>query len=221
MPRLQSCLLWLVLLLALPGCVDPFEPDVINAPQNYLVVAGSINLSGVTTIRLSRTQNVASAAAPVVETKATVSIQDDAGTPYPLTEPAPGTYTSASLALSPARKYRVRVRTAAGREYASELVTGKATPPIGGVTWALEPRGLQVYVNSRDASNNTRYYRWTYTETWEFQSAYRSIIEYVNGSMRPGRKTSSRAGAPPAPRPYSSAPRPDSVRMSYPTFRCC
>ncbi|MCB2378490.1 DUF4249 domain-containing protein [Hymenobacter sp. BT635] len=185
MPLLKQYFLWLLLVLALPGCVDPFEPDVLDSPPKYLVVNGFINLSGVTTIRLSRTQSIAGGAAPLVEPKATVTIVDETGAPYTLTEQTPGTYVSAALNLSPGRKYQLRLRTAAGREYASALVAAKVTPPIESLRWALENGRVQVYVNTRDATNSTRYYRWSYAETWQFETPYYSGLEYVGGRVQP------------------------------------
>jgi hypothetical protein len=35
-----------------------------------------------------------------------------------------------------------------------------------------------------DPSNATRYYRWSYVETWEFTSAYYSQFEFTGGAMR-------------------------------------
>jgi hypothetical protein len=49
----------------------------------------------------------------------------------------------------------------------------------------VENQGVRVYVNTRDPANNTRYYRWKYEETWQFTSAFRSTIEFVNGAVRP------------------------------------
>ncbi|TYZ13551.1 DUF4249 domain-containing protein [Hymenobacter lutimineralis] len=172
-----------VLLLVLGGCVDKFEPDVLNSPQSYLVVDGFINLNGPTTIRLSRTKNKADAPVPV-EADATVTIQDEAGAAYPLPEQEAGTYQSAAMSLNPALRYRLRIRTAAGKEYASDLVAARQTPPIDKVTWALTNRGLQVYVSTHDDANATRYYRWRYDETWLFHSAYPSGVEYVDGVMQ-------------------------------------
>ena len=37
---------------------------------------------------------------------------------------------------------------------------------------------LKIYVNTHDPQNNTRYYKWDYEETWEFHSAYLSILDY-------------------------------------------
>ncbi|WP_375416497.1 DUF4249 domain-containing protein [uncultured Hymenobacter sp.] len=176
--------LLLPLLLSISGCTDPYEPEVINSPKSFLVVSGFINLSGVTTIRLSRTQNLAATEAPPAETGATVTIEDATGTRYGLTEQAGGTYTAPVLPLSAGQQYRLRLRTSAGREYASDLVAAKASPPIDKLTWTQDDRGVQVYVSAQDPAGTTRYYRWTYQETWEFQSAYNSFFEYVNGAIQ-------------------------------------
>jgi len=179
---LPFLLLILALLLSLPSCVEKYQPDVIATPQRYFVVDGLINLRGVTTVKLSYTRSLTAATAPV-EAKATVTIRDEAGTSYPLAEQAPGTYASAALTLDATRRYQLRVRTASGREYTSDLVAGKLTPPIDRVHWALERNGVQLYADAHDATNNTRYYRWNYQETWRFSTPYNSEYNYTNGAM--------------------------------------
>lgn len=169
----------------LGGCVDKYTPPVLSAPQNYLVVNGLINLNGVTTVQLSRSRNLSAGTASPAEAGASAAIQDEAGASYPLTEQAAGTYTSAALTLGPSHRYQLRLRTAVGREYASDLVAAKLTPPIDSVSWAAEPRGVQIYVDTHDPANATRYYRWSYQETWEFHSAFLSTFEYVNGQFQP------------------------------------
>ncbi len=172
------------LLVLLGSCVDPYAPAIISTPQTYLVVDGTINLSGITTVHLSQTRSLSAGATSPVESKATVAIQDDAGTSYPLAEQAAGTYTSAALTLAPTHHYQLQLRLASGRAYASDLVAAKPAPAIDDVTWAAQPNGLQIYVNSHDATNATRYYRWSYQETWQFHSAFQSDIEYVNGQIQ-------------------------------------
>lgn len=188
LPRLlrRVCAISLPLLLGLSGCVDKFAPDVIAAPNSFLVVDGFINLRGVTTIRLAHTQNLTATAAPPAETGATAYVQDDQGQRYPLAEAEPGVYLSGTLSLSTTRRYQVQVRTSAGREYASDLVTGKLTPPIDKVSFALAPRGVQVYVNAHDPAGATHYYRWKFEETWQINSAYQSDLVYdaVAGVVR-------------------------------------
>lgn len=67
------------LLLGLAGCIEPYLPAVVDAPASYPVVDGAINGNGVTTIRLSRTAKLASAASPPVERGARLVVTDNAG----------------------------------------------------------------------------------------------------------------------------------------------
>ncbi|MBF9143064.1 DUF4249 domain-containing protein [Hymenobacter properus] len=182
-PRPRASLGLLLALLA--GCTDPYMPDVITAPSSYLVVDGSINTAGVTTIRLSRTQAVASKSAVPVETRAVVYIEDEGGTRYALTETSvKGTYASAALTLNPARKYRLHLNTTGGKEYASDYVPAKLTPPIDAVTWNTDSNGLNILVSTHDAANATQYYRWETDETWEIRPPYTPDIEYFGGAIR-------------------------------------
>jgi hypothetical protein len=125
----------LALVGALAGCVEPYVPEVLAAPSSYLVVDGFINGNGRTTVLLMRTASVAATGAPAVEKGAKVFIVDDAGTRYALAEPTAGTYRSDSLVLSPARRYQVRLTTAANAAYESDLVPLKVTPPIDKLGW--------------------------------------------------------------------------------------
>lgn len=174
--------------LLLAGCVERYAPDVPAATQNYLVVDGFLNSQGSTVIKLSRTLGLAAMGSAPAEAKATVYLQDNAGVHYPLTEGPAGTYTSPAQTLPPTRQYQLRILTSKGKEYLSDLVAVQTTPPIDKIEWRLEQNGVQIYVNAHDASNNTRYYRWNYTETWEFTSAYYSSLEFKNIT-----------GGPPAP----------------------
>lgn len=179
----RRLLLWCLALL-LPGCTEPYFPDAISSPPNYLVVDGFINSLGVTTIRLSRTFAIAATTAPPAEIRATLSIEEEAGPRYTLREGVNGTYTSAALTLNTTKRYRLRINTSAGKEYVSDFVPAKITPPIDNVTWRTDTNGLNIYVNTHDATNRTQYYRWETDETWEILPIYNPLVEYVGGRMR-------------------------------------
>jgi hypothetical protein len=168
-----------LLLLGLAGCVDPYLPDVVSAPTNYLVVDGFINGSGVTRIKLSRSQNIAATTTPPPETRATLYVVSEAGTRYLLREQSPGFYRSDSVVLAPGR-YQLRIALSGNNPatYESDLVPLKATPPIDNLGWRRVGSELRVLLSTRDASQQTRYYRWKFLETWEFNSAYNSTLEY-------------------------------------------
>jgi hypothetical protein len=166
------------LLLTLAGCVDPYLPDVPDANANLLVVDGFIKGNGRTRIQLSRTLNIASDTPPPVEKGAKLFIVDDAGTRYALTEIVSGRYQSDSLLLSPARQYQLRITTAAGVAYASDLVPLKLTPAIDNVTFRRDGGQIHLALSTHDPAQQARYYRWGLTETWEFNSAFFSTLEY-------------------------------------------
>ena len=170
-------LLWW--LLPLGGCVEPYAPAAISAPPRLLVVDGFLNARGVSTIRLSRTASLATKDNPPAEIKATLFIEtQNQGPRYALTETTPGTYSSANLTLDATRQYRLRISTAAGRQYASDFVPVKLTEPLDAVSWKPENNGVSVFVSTHDDARNSQYYRWEYDVTWEIRSPYRAILEY-------------------------------------------
>ena len=179
----RRALLWCFALLT--ACTDPYMPDVITSPPSYLVVDGFLNSQGVTTIKLSRTTAIATKTAPPVETKATLYIEEEGGTRFTLRESTTtGTYTSSALTLNTAKRYRLHINTLANKEYVSDYVPVKTTPPIDNVTWQAKSTGLEIYVNTHDATNRTQYYRWETDETWEILPIYNPAVEYVGGRMR-------------------------------------
>ena len=157
------------------GCKKVFVPNLGQAGgTHYLVVEGSITGTDSTVIRLSRTKQVDTSRVIIAEPNAVLTIEDDANGTIPLTELRPGNYVAAPFNLDVSRKYRLRIKTSAGQEYLSDFVPVKNSPPIDSVGFKATPTKMQVYVSSHDAANNTRYYCWDYSETWQFHTMYRS-----------------------------------------------
>ena len=163
--------------LLLAGCVESYMPDVTDVPTNYLVVDGAINGNGVTRVKLTRSVGLKGDAVPV-EKGAKIFIVDNTGVRYPLTEKTAGSYQSDSLQLSPARQYQLRFTTSTNVAYASDMVPLKVTPPIDKLNGQLNGSQVQLLLDTHDATGQSRYYRWSLAETWEFNSAYISQLEY-------------------------------------------
>jgi hypothetical protein len=98
-----------------------------------------------------------------------------------LREEKAGQYAINNVPLVGGQQYRLRIRTSNGQEYLSEYVAAKATPPIDSVNWEVNGDGVQLYVNTHDPAAATRYYRWEFTETWEFSAAFSFIYTYRAG----------------------------------------
>ncbi|MGZ3943741.1 MAG: DUF4249 domain-containing protein [Mucilaginibacter sp.] len=157
------------------GCRKAYNPRAIKQAPRVLVVEGAINsTSDLTIFRLTRTIPAdSSGESPVVG--ATLTVEGDNNTSYVLTEGNIGYYYYTGLNLDTTRKYRLHIKTAdAPDEYVSDYVPVKTTPPIDSIGFTVKNNGIQVYVNTHDSNNKTRYYRWDYEETWQFHSEFTS-----------------------------------------------
>ena len=179
-----------IAVMALPAilfsCRETYTPPQITANSNYLVVEGLINTGTDSTIfKLSRTVKLNAKTTTQAETHAVVTVESDANAVYTLKEITPGTYASAPLGLSNTAKYRLRIITNTNNHttYLSDFVPVKNSPPIDSVGYTLQPNGVQIYASSHDATNNTRYYRWGFTETWVYQSLYNAQFIALNNHI--------------------------------------
>lgn len=159
------------------GCKESYTPVVTTVNSNILVVEGFINIGGDSTIfKVGRTVTIANGTTLNPERGASVAIQSDANETYALSEKQSGTYVMLPLILDPSRKYRLSIKTAKGQSYLSEFVEAKISAPIDSISWAAKTNSLEVYVNTHDVTNKTRYYRWEYSDTWIFYSKYLSSL---------------------------------------------
>lgn len=165
--------MWLVLLMW--SCKKPFTPPGnISSDNRYLVIEGVISMNDSTFIRLSRTKKVDTFKTVIPELHAQINIESNASASYPLTEISNGVYSSPPLNLDTAHQYRLRIKTSDGKEYVSDFVPVKNAPAIDSIGFIAQAQGVQLYVNSHNNANTTRYYRWEYQETWQFHSMYAS-----------------------------------------------
>jgi len=172
-------LLYSILILFSTGCVQEYIPPVKPSGSSWLVMDGSLNSGpGPVSLTLSRTTNL-DTTAQQYERGATIIVQGDDSSTYILAESSPGTYTANDLNLNSNKKYRLKINTSNGDVYASDFVPVIPNPPLDSIDYQLNGEGLQIFVNTHNPQNNTRYYKWQYKETWEFHSAYLSKLKYV------------------------------------------
>jgi Domain of unknown function (DUF4249) len=172
-------------------CRKAYEPPEIRASNHFLAMDGVINTgaNSSSSFIISRSLNLTDTVPNIPELNAQVFIQSSGGAMYPLIDSADnGNYISAPLNLDPGQKYQIAVTTKEGNKYLSDLVTPKISPPIDSITWQVVydastvNDALKIFVNAHDPSNNTRYYRWDYTETYQHHSEYQSYW-YRDGDM--------------------------------------
>jgi hypothetical protein len=173
--------------LLLTACVQSYTPPTITTGQGILVVDGFINAGNDSTrIFLSRT--VPLSATPVIkpESSATLSIEGNDQSRLSLQELSPGVYGCPPFAANGNVKYRLDIQTSDGHQYQSDFLPVLFSPPIDSVNWVRNDSGnVVIYVNTHDALDGARFYRWAFTETWEFHPIYKSLVSFGNGIFSP------------------------------------
>ena len=175
------------------ACKKQFTPSLNTTFTNFLSVDGVILSGDSTMFTLSRTTSLNDTTRFKAELKATVVVEDDQKTLYPLVEKSKGQYVLGVTNFGAARKYRLNIKTNDGKIYQSDFVPLKITPQIDNVyqEYPNDDR-LEFYVDTHDPTNKTRYYRWDYKEVWQYYSVAHSstfpnatfpIFNYVNNSF--------------------------------------
>jgi Domain of unknown function (DUF4249) len=179
-----TCLLFLILILA-GSCVTEYMP-VVNEQNQLLVVEGLItDQPGADTVRLSKSLPFGRKSEAKPYNGCTVMISDDLGSVFNLKETKPGTYITDSAAFNGkiGRTYTLHISPVNGGNYESIPMEMKPVPPVDSVYYektVIKKKegfyhgidGCQIYLDTHDPSNNCRFYRWDYSETWEFRLPY-------------------------------------------------
>jgi hypothetical protein len=159
------------LLFSLAACRERYGIPLEDSKANLLVVEGNILNGDTTKIRLSRTSPI-SERNLIVESGASLQIEGEDNSVYPLSESEPGFYKSDFLTLNNAFRYRLKIMSGS-KVYESEWLKVISTPEIDSVIWKRD-NGVEISVSSHGTADDTRYYKWDYDEVWEFHADYRS-----------------------------------------------
>jgi len=167
------------------SCKEPYRPLIESLPDSFLVVEGVLNPGPKpAVIRLTRTFKLDQDATVKTEDNAQLMVEGKDNTISSFLSTGNGNYVSGNLNLIANHEYRLRIKTVDGKEYLSDYVKAKITPHIDSIGWDKNNVGVQIYINTKDLSNVTRYYRWDYEETWEIHSHLPTFYIYENGVIR-------------------------------------
>ncbi|MBI3221044.1 MAG: DUF4249 domain-containing protein [Bacteroidetes bacterium] len=187
MPKSRSHILLIALLLVISySCLEPYPPPTIDGGTSYLVVDGFLDSkTGSANVKLSRIIPLSSTDVAPAEASAIVKIERNDGTSFTLSERGAGNYEAKNILVDPSKKYRLYIKTNADEEFQSDFLSSKATPAIDSVTWKVynNLEGVSVLVHTHDATNATRYYFWSYEETYEFDADYFSGLKLSGGTV--------------------------------------
>lgn len=173
---------FIVLLASMFGmsCLDPYAPPENRDMKSYLVVDAFLNASeNSCQVTLSRTVPLDGSEIEY-ETDAEVILESSDGSFVELADNGSGNYSIHGLTLDPGKTYKIKITTDQGDEYESAYTPIHQTPAIDSVSWSERTAGMGLFVSTHDPNNATHYYRWKFTETWMYNSAFESI--YMEGN---------------------------------------
>jgi len=176
------------LLLLLSSCITQFIPQV-SEDKEILVVEGLVtDQPEAYVINLSMSLPLGSKSTARPLKGCAVSISDNMGKSYSLKETSLGTYKTDPTIFQGiiGRFYTLHIKTSAAAgnlNYVSSALEMKPVPPIDSVYYEKKTirekdmfnpttEGCQIYLNTHDATNNCKFYRWEFSETWEFHLPY-------------------------------------------------
>jgi hypothetical protein len=174
-----------ITVVAVTSCVEPYAPPVTKANANFLVIDSFLNASDNSCrVRLTRAVPLTSEQgyAEVEENPGVpieVKLEDDLGNFYFIPKTGVGIFEAFALPVNTQRKYRLLVNVSPGEQYESDYVEIKQTPPIEKVFFDYDDEGVRILVNSQETDGQGKYYRWTFTETFEYTAPYSSGYKIV------------------------------------------
>ncbi|MXO03584.1 DUF4249 domain-containing protein [Flavobacterium sp. HBTb2-11-1] len=172
--------LFLILTFAISSCTEQYVFQNTDF-ESALVVEGTItNELKNQTIRLSQVYQLEESG-PRLEKGANVFVSDDQGNEYQFAEKDTIYESMTPFKAEPGRKYQLRIRTSAGKNYISdeqvlttETKIDKLTATVANVNGQ---KGVQINVNGYDPSNSSKYYRYEYVETYKIEAPLWSPFE--------------------------------------------
>jgi Domain of unknown function (DUF4249) len=184
---IQQVLIFSILFL-LNGCIVQFIPET-GEDHDLLVVEGLItDQPGPNTVKLTKSLPLGGRNAAKPLKGCTVTISDDLGNYYSLNETVAGAYVTnpANFLGIVGRWYTLHINTNTSPNalnYESFPMKMKAVPPIDSIYYEKEvikekydgsqiAEGCQIYLNTHDPEDSCKFYRWEYSETWEFRLPY-------------------------------------------------
>jgi len=183
---------YFVVLIFLSGCIKTFEPDFNNESVNKLVVQGLVSsIEGWQHVSVSRTSKV-SEPKYIPVNNCTIKIIDDLGQTFNLNQYEDGEYRvwMPEIFLVPGRSYKIEVITPEGEILESAFDQMPTGPEVGDIYYEIKPiptndpdiitEGIQIYTDFIADEEDSRYYRWKLTETWEYHAQF-AIESYYDG----------------------------------------
>ena len=177
-------------------CIYPFKVDIRRDGEYPLVIEGDILVGAITTVKLSHVRPFDVSGYESVPIQAEGYIEGEDGTRVDGTPVDDPTIPAGKMQLAfdtshlqEGQRYRLHINTLSGsniisNEFESDWLTPCPAPTIDALTYSLHDEFDELWVGLSMHCNGSHYFRWSFTETWEYHSDVHSHVEYVPQTRR-------------------------------------
>jgi len=152
------------------GCTEPYILETNNYEEGLVVEATITNELKKQEITLTQTAKLEDKEFKI-ESGADVYISDNTGIKYDFEEESGKYISSTEFQAISGREYRLHITTRDGRSFESSTEILPPINPIKEVKAVVETKdsikGAAIHVNSEDPTDNAKYYRYEYEETYK------------------------------------------------------
>ena len=186
--------IYFVALVLLAACIKPYEPELKDDSTQKYVVQGMISsIEGFQEVNVSLTSSV-NQPQYIGLNGCQVEILDDQNNRFVLDHYSNGNYKIwlSQEYLQPGRSYKTRIITPDGDIIESRFEKMPSGPEVDDIYYEIEQKptndpdiwktGIQLYTNLLGQTDDSRFYSWKLTETWEYHAAHPKEF-YYNGQI--------------------------------------
>lgn len=182
------------MLLAAAACIYPYEVDISQEGEYPLVIEGDIHLGGKTTLALSHVWPFNTQDYEFPSIRAQGYIEGEDGTRVTGTPNMEIPYMSSSYRFNrfelvfdtsklPEQRYRLHFETLSEQGevlnvYESEWLEPCPAPTIEGLSYSRHEDFKELWIGLSMRCHGAHYFRWTFSETWEYHSDINTILMY-------------------------------------------
>ena len=175
------------LLLAAAACIYPYEVDLRHEGELPLVIEGDIHVGSVTNVQLSYVQPFVKETGDIYTPPiATGYIEGEDGTRIYSDD---ADFPSSALTfhteeLTSGQRYRLHLETydqqngGTANIFESDWLSPAPAPTIDALTYSHHPDYEELWIGLSMHCHGSHYFRWTFSETWEYHSDISTWFEY-------------------------------------------
>lgn len=168
--NIQYAFQLLLITIFVSSCTEPYALQSTNGNSALVVEATITNELKHQEIKLTRTYSL-DETGPTFEEGAIIKVISDSGLVYNFDEDGDKYVSIDPFQAVAGEAYRLSIQTANGKNYLSDLQTLTTVNQIESVTATATTEngvsGVQIAVNNFDPTNTSKYYRYTYEETYK------------------------------------------------------